>query len=85
MIDHIACITLHSVSSSMDRGCFCICPDFRLKEKSNRPVVTLLQRTNNNTSHKIRPPKTLFIYDPESKMFFAITPEIRLFGNFIYY
>ena len=38
--------TVHCVSSSMDGGCFCYFLVFRLTEKSNRPVVTVPQRTN---------------------------------------
>ena len=74
---------MHCVSSSMDGGCFCFCLDFRLTEKSNRQVVTLLSRTNQSRSNEIRPLKTLFIFDPEIEIFFAITPEISKLGCFI--
>ena len=66
----------HYVSSLMDGGCFCFCLDFRLTEKSNRPVMTLLQSVDRTPSIKIRAPKNLFICDPEIEIFFAITPEI---------
>ena len=75
--------TLHSVSSSMGGGCFCFCLDFRLTEKSNRQVVTLLPWSNQSLSNEICPLKTIFIFDPEIDIFFAITPEISKLGCFI--
>ena len=72
----------------MDGGCFCFCLDFRLTEKSNRPVVTLLLRTNQSPSNEIRAAKTLFIFDTEIENLFATTPEISkldCFVNFMYW
>ena len=68
------------MSSSMDEGRFCFCLDFKLTEKSNRPVVTLLLRS---ASNEIRAAKTLFIFDPEIEIFFATTPEISKLGCFV--
>ena len=76
-------VPMHSVSSSTDGGCFCFCLVFRLTEKSNRPVFTLRQRTKQSPLNKIRAPKTLFIYEPESKIFFAIAAEISKLGSFV--
>ena len=76
-------IALHYVSSSMDGGGFCFCLDFRLTEKSNRPVVTLLLRTNQSPSNEIRAAKTLFIFDTEIENLFATTPEISKLGCFV--
>lgn len=67
----------------MDRGCFCFCLDFRLTEKSNRPVVTLPLRSNQSQWNEIRGPKYLFIFDPEIEIFFATTPEFSKLGYFI--
>ena len=56
---------------------------FRLTEKSNRPVVTLLLRTNQRPSNEIPAAKTLFIFDTEIDKLFATTPEISKLGCFV--
>ena len=78
---------MHSVSSSMDGGCLRFCLDYRETEKSNRPVVRLLLRTNQSHLNEIRAHKTPFIFDPEVEIFFATTREISklcCFVNFMY-
>ena len=76
-------LPMHSVSSSMVGESLCFCLDFRLTEKSNRPVVTLLPMTNQSSSNEIRAAKTLFIFDTEIEKLFATTPEISKLGCFV--
>ena len=60
---------------------------FQIYRKSNRPGVLLLGRTNQRLSQENCPPKSLFFYYPENKIFYATTSEISrlgFFGHFIY-
>ena len=69
-------------------GVFLFLPCFKTyTEKSNRPVVTLQYRSNQSHLNGNRAAKTLFVFDPENEIFFAIIPEIpksECFVNFVY-
>ena len=65
-------------------------PDFVLHAcyffiAGNRPVLMLPHSTNKSLSYENRGPKSLFISDPESEIFFLITYEISKLGRFIHF
>ena len=54
-------------------------------QNSNRTAVIHLHTTNQNHPNESCAPKTLFVYDPENEIYFAITSEISKLGRFIYF
>ena len=72
---------MHYVSISMKWGLPLL--SLRYTDKSNCPVVMLLGRTNQKLSHENCAPKSLFFYDPENKIFYVFTSEIRAFRSFL--
>ena len=63
-------------------------PDFVLHAcysfiAGNRPALKLPHTTNKSLSYENRGPKSLFVFDPESGIFFLITYELSKLGRFI--